>query len=94
MNDLETIKRAVREAMLEAGILLNYDGWLDKHEAADYCKMSPSSLEKLIRRQAIPFHQRKKGGKILFKKSELDEWLTSPRKTESLKETIGRIRKK
>lgn len=89
----QEIKAAVREAIIEAGIALQYDSWLTKDEAAKYARMSPSSLETLIRRQAIPFHQRKKGAKILFRKSELDEWLTMPQKTGSLKDTIRRIRK-
>ncbi|MCI0443027.1 helix-turn-helix domain-containing protein [bacterium] len=87
------IKAAVREAMIEAGILLGYDGWFDKAEAADYCKMSPSSLDSLIKKRAIPYHQRTRGSKILFRKSELDEWIARPR-SGSLKETIRRIRGK
>jgi excisionase family DNA binding protein len=49
--------------------------WMTLDEAAKYLRMSRSLLYKKTMLKQIVFF--KNGGKILFKKSELDQWMDS-----------------
>lgn len=42
-------------------------------EAAEYIKRSPGAVRNLVMRRAIPF--RKPGGRLMFLRSELVEWI-------------------
>lgn len=56
------------------------DAWFDAKGAAEYLGMSLASLYRRTTREAraepdaIPAHQEVPGGKLWFKRSELDEW--------------------
>lgn len=56
------------------------DRWLDLNELVDYDpeKRSKSTFYGYISDRKIPFHKR--GKKVLFLKSEIDEWLRAGRK--------------
>lgn len=43
------------------------------NELSLYLKRSPGALRNLVLRRRIPY--RKPGGRILFDKSEIDEWI-------------------
>jgi excisionase family DNA binding protein len=51
---------------------LNRDCFLDKRRAAEYLSVSPRLLEA---RKDIPRFRFGSGGKVLFKRSELDAWM-------------------
>ena len=42
-------------------------------EAAEYLRRTEGAIRKLVLRRAIPFH--KPGGRLLFVKSEIDQWI-------------------
>ena len=46
--------------------------WLDTHEAAEYLRMSEATLYRL-RREGLPFSRA--GGRLLFNRHELDNWV-------------------
>jgi excisionase family DNA binding protein len=52
------------------------DRYLSKAEASDYLGLSVRTLEA---RKDIPRYQIQKGGKVLFRKSELDQWMARHR---------------
>ncbi|MFC1888846.1 helix-turn-helix domain-containing protein [Thermodesulfobacteriota bacterium] len=47
--------------------------YLSCREAAEYLRRSSGAIRNLVMRRAIPFH--KPGGRLLFVKSELDDWV-------------------
>lgn len=49
--------------------------FLNTEEAAELVKRTPSAMRNLVMRKAIPY--RKPGGRLIFLKSELDEWIKS-----------------
>jgi excisionase family DNA binding protein len=50
------------------------DRWLTTAEAAAYLGMTVNALHKLTAAEAIPFHRDSPGGKLYFKRSQLDAW--------------------
>lgn len=53
------------------------DSWISLEEAANYLDVNKDTIRNWIKKEAIPAH---KIGKLWrFKKSELDEWITSGR---------------
>jgi len=50
------------------------DGWLTSREAAGYLAISLDALHKRTRRREIPAVQETPGGKLHFKRSQLDRW--------------------
>jgi hypothetical protein len=50
------------------------DRWFDTRAAAAYLGLTANALHKLSAARAIPFHQDTPGGKLWFKRSELDAW--------------------
>jgi len=51
------------------------EGYLTVKEAAEFLKIVTGSLYNLISQNKVPYH--KSGKKVLFKKSELVEWLAN-----------------
>jgi excisionase family DNA binding protein len=51
--------------------------WLDSREAAAYLGVHRDTLRKLAAERAIPTHQDGRGGKLFFRRSDLDEWRRS-----------------
>lgn len=49
------------------------EGFLTVKQAAEFLKIVTGSLYNLISQNKVPFH--KSGKKVLFKKSELNDWL-------------------
>jgi len=49
------------------------EGYMTAKEAAAYLRLSPNSLDALIRDEDLPF--RRVGRKRLFRASEIDAWL-------------------
>lgn len=62
---------------LEATALIGVKTLLTAEEAARYIGYAMKGLYELTYRKRIPHY--KKNGKLYFKKSELDEWLTHDR---------------
>lgn len=50
------------------------DRWIGTREAAAYLGMTAAALHKLTAAKEIPFEQDCPGGKLWFKRSELDRW--------------------
>jgi excisionase family DNA binding protein len=48
--------------------------WLDSKSAARYLSVTPKALYHYIDRRGLPSHQDEPGGKLWFKRSELDTW--------------------
>ena len=51
------------------------EGYLTVKQAAEFLKIVTGSLYNLISQNKVPYH--KSGKKVLFKKSELVEWLAN-----------------
>lgn len=51
------------------------EGYLTVKQAAEFLKIVTGSLYNLISQNKVPFH--KSGKKVLFKKSELTDWLAN-----------------
>jgi excisionase family DNA binding protein len=49
--------------------------WMAIDTAARYLDVSPQRLRKLVARRQIPFHQEDTGCRILFRRSDLDQWM-------------------
>jgi excisionase family DNA binding protein len=50
--------------------------WLSVETAARYLDVSPERLRKLQARREIPYHQEAPGCRVLFRRRDLDEWMT------------------
>lgn len=51
------------------------DRWLTSREAAEHLGLpSVAQLHKLSAARAVPFHQDRPGGRLYFRRSELDRW--------------------
>ena len=50
------------------------DRWLDTRGAADHLALSVHALHRLSADRRIPAAQDKPGGRLYFKRSELDRW--------------------
>ena len=48
--------------------------WIDVKAAADHLACKPQRIYDLVHADRIPHH--KDGSRLLFRRSELDEWLT------------------
>lgn len=58
------------EAMLPRG----GDEWMDSKQAAAYLAISLDALHKLTAARAFPFAQYTRGGRMHFRRSDLDRW--------------------
>jgi len=54
----------------------NGDEWLDSKRAAAHLGISMATLRRLIAAKDIPVHQERAGGRIYFRRAELDQWRT------------------
>ena len=50
--------------------------WMAIETAARYLDVSPQRIRKLVANRHIPFHQEDRGCRILFRRTDLDEWMT------------------
>lgn len=50
------------------------DRWLTSREAAEHLGLSLNALHKRTRRHEIPAVQESDGGKLYFRRSDLDRW--------------------
>ena len=69
MDDTPTGLVSVAEVLAYFG----QDRFLDVREAVEYLPFSERTLREHIRRRDLPFYR--VGGKLAFRKSELDEWM-------------------
>ena len=70
------LRRIIREEQRE-GNFVEPDKYLSVDEASTYLKTTKSTIYKMTMDRTIPFYKPSK--KILFKKSELDEWVSNYR---------------
>jgi excisionase family DNA binding protein len=68
---LDELARRVTERI---GPRESNDGWLDAKGAAAHLAIPRSTLHKLTASREIPFSQDVPGGKLYFKRSDLDKW--------------------
>lgn len=47
--------------------------YFDTREVAVYARKSPGAVRNLVLRRGIPYH--KPGGRLLFVRAEIDEWI-------------------
>src|SRR4051794_15239416 len=68
--------RLVEVLASDAAATAGFDaaGWLDTKAAADYLGLTRDALHKLTARRAVPFSQEVAGGKLYFRRAELDRW--------------------
>ena len=71
-NRLKKIEDLLQEQRANNVVFLNMD------EASEFIKMKKSSVYQLRYQRKIPYHKR--GKLLLFKKSELVQWIESRRK--------------
>jgi len=50
------------------------DGWLNSRQAAAYLAITVDALHKRTRRREIPATQETAGGKLYFRRADLDRW--------------------
>ena len=60
-----------------AGVGERWPEWMAIETAARYLDVSPHRLRKLVSRREIPFHQEDKGCRVLFRRGDLDDWMSS-----------------
>ena len=77
------MERYLYIAKERTGIMTNYDNvdWMNIEETADYLRCSQRYLREKVANREIPFTQF--GGKALFHKSRINEWMFSQEKTVS-----------
>jgi excisionase family DNA binding protein len=51
--------------------------WMNVETAANYLDVSPERLRKLQARREVPFHQEAPGCRVLYGRSDLDQWMNS-----------------
>ncbi len=76
LNPFESIERQLELINAKLDVMAGSprsEKWLTVRGAAEFTGYSPHTIYKLKAERDIPFHQR--GGKILFRESELSEWL-------------------
>jgi excisionase family DNA binding protein len=78
---VEAIVAAVMEHVIERLALHESAGdawpaWMSVETAARYLDVSPERLRKLQARRHVPFHQEAPGCRVLFSRTDLDEWMT------------------
>ena len=56
-----------------------YEIWMTTKEVARYLKVSCSFLEKMRWRVEGPIYYKPRGGKVLYRKSDVDRWMDSQR---------------
>ena len=78
---IEALATAVSERLLPH--LHTTDGtdlwpeWMAFETAARYLDVCPQRLRKQIAQRQIPFHQEDKGCRVLFRRSDLDQWMST-----------------
>jgi hypothetical protein len=72
----EVMQAIVEKLLPHLGSLVEQppDAWLDTNAAADYLGITPNAVHKASAARNIPCHQRIRGGKLWFRRSELDDW--------------------
>lgn len=53
-----------------------WPAWMAIETAAHYLDVSPQRLRKLVAQRQIPFHQEGRSCRVLFRRSDLDEWMS------------------
>lgn len=71
---LEAVAKRAAEIVLERG---ESDEWLTSDQAAEYLKCGRRRIFNLVSEKRVPVHR--EGVRLLFLKSELDEWIKSGR---------------
>jgi excisionase family DNA binding protein len=78
---IEALATAVSERLLPAlhaaDAAQPWPEWMAIDTAARYLDVSPQRLRKLVSRREIPFHQEDKGCRVLFRRGDLDDWMSS-----------------
>ncbi len=76
---IEALATAVSERLLPTLRSTNgteaWPEWMAIDTAARYLDVSPQRLRKLVARRQIPFHQEDRACRILFRRSDLDQWM-------------------
>jgi excisionase family DNA binding protein len=65
--------------------------WMDVATASRYLDVSEERLRKLIQRREVPFYQEAPRCRVLLKRTELDEWMSSFRQSASTPACRGRF---
>jgi len=77
---VEALAAAVSDRLLSAlgaaGAGERWPEWMAIETAARYLDVSPHRLRKLVSRREIPFHQEDKGCRVLFRRGDLDDWMS------------------
>ena len=75
-NDQKLLTVKELPQLLEAG---TDEIWMTTKDVARYLKVSCSFLEKIRWRGAGPTYHKPRGGKVLYKKSDVDRWMETQR---------------
>jgi len=71
------VSQRLLPALRAAGEMERWPEWMAVETAARYLDVSPQRLRKQVAQRQIPFHQEDKGCRVLFRRSDLDEWMSS-----------------
>jgi excisionase family DNA binding protein len=78
---IEALAVAVSERLLPAlraaSETERWPEWMAIDTAARYLDVSPQRLRKLVAQRQIPFHQEDKGCRVLFRRGDLDDWMST-----------------
>jgi len=72
-TDLEQFRSVIREE-IQATTVAAPSGWLSVKGVADYLDTTEDAIRALVKRKQIP-HDRAPTGRLLFSRSELDQWV-------------------
>jgi excisionase family DNA binding protein len=76
--DVERIAARVADLVIERlRVPVVPDEWMTTREASTYLGITPNAMHKLSSARQIPFSQDKPGGKLFFRRADLDAWRAS-----------------
>jgi excisionase family DNA binding protein len=74
LDEEDLAELAERLAPLLPRLAITDDRWLTSREAAEHLGLSLNALHKRTRRHEIPAVQESDGGKLYFRRTDLDRW--------------------
>lgn len=76
-GEFEFDEEKLAAKLLAAGALdTPQSAWMNVDSAARYLDVSPQRLRKLQARREVPYYQEAPGCRVLFRRTELDQWMS------------------
>lgn len=93
-EDLLLFAELVIQKYTERGQANKYPAQMTITQIADYLNYSQAAIYKMVSNSTIPYYQSKSKGKILFKKVEVDSWLSESRQSTITEFYLQQVRRK